>query len=285
MDMSDLMLRLLVSFFSGSLLCLSGSLIQTATVNELAGPSTLGFEAVIVVVILLSHFLNVLGLVHLPYEYLAFLFFALLLIFLKIKNYHAKTKRSIESLILIGLCLNLLIGSLFSLLQFLFFTLNIEFPTELWFGNFRFVTPVALFIMFAVSVFVYFSLVSLKKNLLGIQLGENVSTNLKIDHDKTLSNATWLSFLAVGTVTIHFGVFSFVGLIFPHLLRRFNFFKTNLWAELFIGSLISGAIFMLLDLGCREFLFFSAEIPVGMISSILGSGLLMYFLLAKKDPQ
>lgn len=283
--MSDLLLRLFASFFSGSLLCLSGSLIQTVTVNELAGPSTLGFEAIIVVIILVSHFLNVFGIVQFPYEYMSFALFIILLIFLKIRNHRVQIKRSVESLILIGLCLNLLIGSLFSLLQFLFFTLNVEFPTELWFGNFRFVSMQSLIIIMLVSSYIFSSLIKLRKNLLGIQLGENVSMNLKINHDKTLTQASWLSFLAVGTVTIHFGVFSFVGLIFPHLLRRFELFKNNLWAELFLGSFISGGCFMLLDLLCRETLFFSAEIPAGMISSILGSGLLMYFLLAKKDSQ
>lgn len=283
--MSDLILRLLASFISGSLLSLSGSLIQTVTVNDLAGPSTLGFEALVVVVMLLSHFLTVLGLVSVPTDLLSMGLFLVLLLVLKLKNKSIQTNRSVQSLILIGLCLNLLIGSLFSLLQFLFFTLNIEFPTELWFGNFRFVSMSALTIVVLVGIFVYACLFKLKKNLLALRLGDEIARHLRVNREKTVAGAWWLSFLAVGTVTIFFGVFSFVGLIFPHLLRRFHFFRTNLWAELIIGSLISGVVFMLLDWVCREILFFSAEIPVGMLSSILGSGLLMYFLLAKKDSE
>lgn len=283
--MNGLWPRLLASLISGSLLSLSGSLIQTVTVNDLAGPSTLGFEAIVVVIILFSHFLNILGLVSLPTDILSIFFFFLILLLIRFLKKNIRIKRSVESLILIGLCLNLLIGSLFALLQFLFFTLNVEFPTELWFGNFRYVSLISVVFLVGVLIFVCFQLFSLKKNLLALRLGEETALNLKIDSEKTIFNVWWLSLLAVGTVTIFFGVFSFVGLIFPHLLRRFNYFKTNLWSELIYGSLLSGIVFMILDLLCREILFFSAEIPVGMISSILGAGLLMYFLLSKKDSE
>lgn len=283
--MNDLVFRLIASFLSGCLLSLSGSLIQTVTVNDLAGPSTLGFEAIVVVIMLFSHFLTVLGWVNVPNEILSMGIFIFFLLILKFKNKRFQVTRTVESLIMIGLCLNLLIGSLFSLLQFLFFTLNVEFPTELWFGNFRYVSPISLIIIFGISIFVGVGLAKLKQPLLGLRLGEENARNLKINKDQTVSKAWWLSFLSVGVVTIFFGVFSFVGLIFPHLLRRFSYFRKNLWAELTLGTLLSGLVFMLLDVTCREVLFFSAEIPVGMVSSILGSGLLMYFLLGKKDSE
>src|SRR5690554_130190 len=131
--------RLTASFCAGTLMSLMGSFIQLRSQNILASTSTVGMDSLSVLWILLFHSLTVIlgwEVSFLPQMLLGigvFVFFGIYISKLTEKKFN------LQKLLLLGLALNLFVGALYSLWQFLFLAFNFEFPTELLFGHFRFV--------------------------------------------------------------------------------------------------------------------------------------------------
>ncbi len=279
----ELVLRFLCAFCAGALLSLAGSLVQNFTHNDLAGPSTLGFEALIVLVILLAHFLGVYYFPETSEEALSLFIFILCLGFAFFKQKLIEKWLLNDSMILLGLCFNLFVGAIFSLMQFLFFSLSMEFPTQIWFGNFRYIADSALPLLIFTLVIIYYFTGRFLKELSMLGFGKEFCENVHPGLPQKLGKLSWiLSLTATGVVTIYFGVFSFSSLIFPHLARRIPYFRYSLKRELFVWPLFAGGIFATLDYSCREILFYNTEIPVGMLSSILGALGLMILVVRKK---
>lgn len=274
-------LRMMAAFFSGVLLSLCGSSIQGSTQNELAGPSTLGLNAFCVLLILLAHFLC------LQFSFLPILEWTSLILGLSVLLiaglFLHKTGIAIKrkGLLLFGLCFNLFIGAIFSFLQYLFMTYNKDFPGQLWFGNFRFVTPIMVLVLFISCVVLWWFFSGLSKKLYATSFGEDVALSCRVDTEKLHLKVFLFSLLGSMFVNSFFGIFAFYGLMVPHILRMIPLFKFRLDLEIKWGSLLSGVFLALLDLFCAHFLLMGTEIPAGMLVSILGSGTLLLLLLRR----
>lgn len=267
-------LRFLCAFLSGVILSQSGSLTQIATNNALAGPATLGFTGLSVLTVMLSMGNSLNSLLIL----LTILFF-LIIIF---KNFKPLSHRELkENILLLGLCFNLFIGAIFTLVQFLFIGLGVEFPLMIWFGSFKEIVSFDIFIYVILCFFLYLVVFIKAKKLSLLVLGKEIAEGFAVDYQKHQKHAFMISLFMTGVVVSYFGVFSFLGLIFPHLLRRFSYFRRDASRELLIGSLLMGALLMGLDILCYSYPIKGVELPVGMISSILGSLLLMVLLFKK----
>ena len=112
-----------------------------------------------------------------------------------------------------------------------------------------------------------------------INLGVFVAQGIGIDVEKFQKINLLLALLLTGIVVSFFGVFSLLGLVLPHVLRSLKFFKTDMRAEILIGPFLGGLLIALIDLGCYNFVFYGAELPVGMISSVVGAFALTLVLL------
>ncbi len=276
----DYLLRFLCAFVVGSLLSLGGSLTQIFTQNELAAPSSLGLDSLIVLQILIVHL--ILSFFHLPFS-LEWSSFVLSIVVLLVTLYYWPKKKSSYSqqFILVGMCINLFIGALFSLVYFLFLTKSLEFPAQIWFGQFKQTSWSQFSVTFMVATFCY---ALLYQHLAKLQLfvyGEDFCQNLKINQNDYAKPLITCIYLGVGVSTCFFGVFSFLGLLFPHLLRGLPYFNKNITAQLIHGSFLCGLCFAFIDYLVYEFPFYGAEIPVGMISSFIGSFLFLIILVRK----
>lgn len=282
-------MRVLIAFMGGYFLSVSGSLTQLVTQNELASPSTLGFDALVVFIILIGQVLLIqLGL-EVSLEWFSFalfipVFLVISIFLLKRKSLGQKASKVISDvnfIILLGLGINLFIGAIFAVVQFLFMSLNFQFPTGLWFGSFRY-ESINILILYLVSfVIIHFVLRHLGKDLRVMAIGKDFATGVGIKVLKVENFSMIISLYCTALVICFFGVFSFLGLIFPHILRMFPVFKKNMKRELGIGALISGSFLMFLDFACYNFTFYGLEFPVGMVSSVLGSFLLIILLFRK----
>lgn len=282
-------LRLFIAFFVGYFLTVSGSLSQIVTNNKLASSSTLGFDGVGVLVVLVAQFCLTFYKVDIALEHLSFLIFFVFFVACSYVVYNAKKndfqfdiRKKMQSIILMGLGFNLFVGGLFSVIQFLFLSINYEFPTGLWFGNFKFYTESTV-IVYLFSFFVtLFFINRLSKKLAFLSLGNDFAKGLDLDIEGLVRSALLLSLFLTGLIISYFGVFSFVGLIFPHILRMFKFFKYSIRNELVFGPIFSGAVLSGIDLICYHFTFFGAEVPVGMVCSVVGSFVLLLLLYNRK---
>ncbi len=264
-------LRILASFMIGFVLSSSGSFAQLLTQNPLASASTLGIQAIallsLIIGFLIEAFFNVgdyifIGLV-------IFLVFSSVFFWLSFKSKKFETS-FFNQLIIYGIGINLLIGAIYSLLQFVLMNLGVQFPSELWFGSLKFVEMREFLIVLLVFV-VFLALSFFKsKELRLFMIGRDFAMNFRQDLHGLEKVIFYVMLICVGVITVLFGVFSFIGLIFPHLLRSLVFFKKDIFNEVFYGGILSGIIFLVLDQLCYHFPVSGAEIPVGMVISVLG---------------
>lgn len=282
--MEYLIPRLLCAFLSGVVMSQTGSLIQMGTRNILASPSTLGFDGLSVLWILilhsillffnfdLSHTILILG--GIPVFIFMGTYFSSFMIRLK----------KFERIILLGLTFNLLVGAIFALWQFLFLAFNLPFPIELWFGHFRFATLENGLILFVFELFILVGWFLLKKEFYLQSLGPRLANKMNL-REKSLYNYLFISvslgtFLVVGL----FGAFSFLGLVFPIVARKLWFKKWDLEGEILIGATFNGAFLMIVDLICYYFPIHGAEVPVGLIATVTGAVCLIMILWTSDRP-
>lgn len=276
--MDYLSLRLISSFVTGVLLSQGGSLIQLGTRNILASPSTLGFDGLAVLWLLIFHsvaiFFNLnnylvwsLALGIPCFVFIGFLFPKLI-----------SGSSKFEKIILLGITFNLLVGAVFSLWQFLFMAFNLPFPIELWFGHFRFASINTLLILLGAESLIALGIMVYFKKLKMFSVGPVMTTNWGLD-EKGLFRFLFV-IVAVSTFVVVnlFGSFSFLGLIFPIIARKLWFKKADLKGEIFYGSVLNGLCLMLVDYLCYNFPVYGAEIPVGLIATGIGAVSLILIL-------
>ncbi|MBC77858.1 MAG: hypothetical protein CME64_17765 [Halobacteriovoraceae bacterium] len=280
------LLRIAMAFLCGGFLTLSGSLTQIVTNNSLGSPSTLGFDALAALSVICSQFIIVVTGEAFALEHVSLGLFliAFLGLFLVSKIFsrgpHIRVfSLDIKVLILIGLGFNLFVGAIFSIVQFLFMALNFDFPTGLWFGNFKYFDEHTIYVLlFALLILVVY-LTKDARQLRLLSLGEKFALGLGIPVAKVQRRALFVSLGLTGVVISFFGVFSFLGLIVPHMLRSLNFFRSNMKRELFIGPIVGGLALAVMDYLCFQFDFRGAEFPAGMVSSVVGAFLLIVLLV------
>lgn len=276
--MEYLSIRMLCALFAGMILSQTGSFLQLSSRNILASPSTLGFDGIAVLLILIFH--SILISFNLEVPQLAFILSGLPVMIVA-GSFYARAlgkKQRLEKLILIGLTFNLLVGAIFSLWQFLFMAFNLPFPVELWFGHFRFSELQSLLVIIAVEVITILGFQFFRKDLLAISFGESLSRNLALNLRPV--QLFMFMMIAVGTysVVVLFGAFSFLALIFPLIARKVFFPSWDLKGEFYLGSLMNGLCLMIIDWICYQFPVLGAEIPVGLIATAVGAVSLILLL-------
>ena len=276
--MNYLIIRFVCSFLTGILMSQAGSLVQLGSRNILASPSTLGFDGLAILWILLIHSL----LLFFGIDQQFLLVFSGLAIFISlgfILPAFIRGKQRFERIILIGLAFNLLISAIYSLWHFLFLAFNLPFPAELWFGHFRYAGEESL-VLLVVAETLLSLLIAKKFHLLQLfSLGEDFSLNWNFEERRIYRLIIWGAGCSTFLIICFFGAFSLLGLIFPIFARKFWFQKFDLSGEFYYGPIFNGFILMALDALCYFFPIFGAEIPVGLIVIIVGAVSLIGILI------
>jgi iron complex transport system permease protein len=263
--------RMLCSFMVGMLLSQAGSLIQLGTRNILASPSTLGFDGLAVLWLLIFHSVSLYFNLSYPIEWTFVLGIPLFIFIGLLFPQLLRGKSKFEKIILLGLTFNLLVGAIFSLWQFLFMAFNLPFPVELWFGHFRFAGPMSLAILLVIEVCVLVGMKVFWRDLKMFSIGPIMGLNWGLD-EKRLFKFIFCAVALITLIVINlFGAFSFLGLIFPILARKLWFKNSDLSGEFIRGSLFSGLSLMLIDSLCYFFPIYGAEIPVGLVVTGIGA--------------
>jgi iron complex transport system permease protein len=86
--------------------------------------------------------------------------------------------------------------------------------------------------------------------------------------------------LATGAAVAHIGLVAFVGLAAPHLVRSLVR-CTHAW-RLFLSALMGGALLGLADVMARV-LMAPQELPVGVLTAVLGGGYLLWRVYRDAD--
>ncbi len=113
------------------------------------------------------------------------------------------------------------------------------------------------------------------KSLNALMLGENEAEHLGINVKKLKLKVLTINVILVAVATSFIGVIAFVGLIVPHLLRLI---KGSNSKYLMIGSTLLGALILCIADLLARLLLAPAELPIGIVTTIVGAPIFIYLL-------
>ncbi len=116
----------------------------------------------------------------------------------------------------------------------------------------------------------------LSRRLNLLQLGDEDAHYLGVNVRKTQLQLLLLSALLVGVAVAVTGIIGFIGLVIPHLLRL-HVGADHRW--LLPGSALGGACLLLLADTLARTLVAPAEMPVGLLTSLLGGPYFLWLIL------
>ena len=272
--------RVLFGALVGGSLAVAGVVFQAVLRNSLATPFTLGVSSGsslgAVVAIWLGLDLVLLGIPVLPIAAFLGAAFAMALVFMI-----ARTRQALPTLTLLlaGVTLNFIFSAL---IMFMHYASNFtqSYVIARWMmGSLDVVEYGTLLKMFP-FIFISFAVLVWKSARFNpLAVGEEWAQTRGVDVDGLKRTAYVASSVLTGTVTAFSGPIGFVGLIVPHTLRLLAGPDHRI---LIPASFFAGAAFLVLCDTASRTLFAPAEIPVGVITALLGGPFFVILLRRRK---
>ena len=273
--------RVLLCAITGAILAVSGVLMQGLFRNPIVEPGLAGtssgaaFGASVVFVLSgsMSPELKVFASTFLvPLMAFAGGLLATFLVYMLARN--AKSI-SIISLLLIGIAVNALGMSGTGFMSYIARDPQARSITFWNLGTFSGANWLQVCITGSVAAIIFILSLRYSKQLNALLLGEEEASYLGVDTDKLKRKVMILNTVMVSVATAFVGVISFMGLIVPHLIRLLIGSDNK---RLLPASMIAGAILLVLaDMGAR-LLLAPAEVPIGIITSIVGAPIFIILL-------
>lgn len=269
--------RMLTALIAGAGLSVAGLLMQTLFNNPLAGPYVLGINSGASLFVALAIMAGIpvlssdLGIV--ANALIGAFLFGLIIVFF------SSVVRQQISLLLIGLMLGSFTGAIVSLLQSASGLEELKLFTLWTLGSLQAVTLDQLPIFFAAFSITILGAFLVVKPLNLLVLGASEASLLGVRIKQVRLVIILITAVITGVVTAFCGPIAFVGLAVPNLIRILM--KTQSHGSLILGSLLTGAIFLLV---C-DILIQSVEsefaLPINALTSIIGAPFVILLVLRR----
>jgi iron complex transport system permease protein len=271
--------RIILAMFVGAALAVSGAAFQGMFKNSMADPYVIGISsgaalgAAIGIVSKLN--VNILGLSSI--SIFAFVG-ALLSTFIVYNLARVKSRVPTTNLLLSGIAVGYFFTSIMSLLMFIFSRdlANIVFWTLGSFSarNWNHVNTVAIPITIGIAI-IYFYSRDLNVMLMGEENAYGMGINVEKVKKVILITCAMMTAFAVSVT----GIIGFVGLIIPHIVRIVLGPDHRVVIP---AAAITGGIFLIITDTISRTVISPMEIPIGIITAILGGPFFIYLLRKKK---
>ena len=270
--------RILMGFAVGGALSLAGALLQGIFRNPLVEPYTLGISGGAAVGVCLNIVLGLhrSGVYSLPlFGFLGAIVVILLVYSLSIKKGILK----MQGLLLTGVMISFISSSLIMFIMSILHTEDLHGIVFWIMGSLE--EPNWLFIKLAFWVSVFGLAVSyiFCLDLNALSLGEEEALHLGVNTERTKRLLFVIASLLTGCSVSIAGIIGFVGLVVPHFVRMFVGHDHRI---LLISSFLCGAGFLIFCDTLARTIIAPLELPVGVITGILGGTLFVYALTKKK---
>ena len=280
--------RLVLGVLVGGGLAIAGTVMQALFRNPMADPGLLGVSsgaalgAVAAIVLGLSLFHNLFQ-VYGSWVLLVMAFSGSLTSLLLVYNLARINGRTdIPTMLLAGVAVNAITGALIGLMSYIasdaelrdliFWSLGSLEVTDWW------KLGITALIVFPCCCAMVFYGKALNANL----LGENEARHLGFDIESIKKRLIVLVALVVSVIVAMSGVIGFVGLVVPHLLRLVVGPDHRL---LLPASALFGAVLLVIADVVARTLVAPAEIPIGIITAVLGGPFFLALLIRYKHSQ
>ncbi|MFA6681608.1 MAG: iron ABC transporter permease [Sphaerochaeta sp.] len=262
--------RVLTAILCGAILGGAGAVFQAVLRNPMADPFILGVSSGASFGVALSITLGYATFLGLPFSALLGALATTALIFLV----GSKHKVSQTTLLLTGVAANYILSAGMTLLMFLnheqydrilFWTLG-SFTSSTW-------AQVFFMVLCALLFLVPMRLSHSEMDMLLLDEGSALASGLPLQKIRIL--LLLLATFAVATCVSFFGVIGFIGLMAPHMARLVLGPKHS---KMLLGTCLFGSFLLLGSDTLARLLLPTGEMPVGVITSILGAPLFIWML-------
>ena len=183
--------------------------------------------------------------------------------------------QGVTYMLLVGIAVNAIAGVAIGILTYISSDEELRSLTFWTMGSFGGVTwPLLIPAIIIISISIAY-LIPAARQLDLLQLGESEAYSLGIDVQKLKYRVIITSAATVGASVSLSGMIGFVGLIVPHLTRLIGGVNHNF---LLPGSALLGACLMVIADLLARILLQPAEIPVGLITSAIGSPFFLWLI-------
>lgn len=279
--------RILTAIVGGFGLGMAGCAFQAVLRNPLASPSTLGISqgaafGASVGIIVLGAGGTTAGAVaadivsiNNPYVVTLCAFVGSMMSTLLVLGLSRFRQITPESMILAGVALSALFGGATTLIQYFASDVQIAAVVFWTFGDLgRTIYPeIALLAVIVAITAIYFILNSWNYN--AMESGEASAMGLGVNANAVRLTTMALGSLVTAVVVSLVGIISFVGLIAPHIMRRFLGGDNRF---LLVGSGLMGSVLLVLSDLFARMAIAPIVLPIGAITSFLGAPLFLYLL-------
>jgi iron complex transport system permease protein len=261
--------RIILSGLVGAMLALSGAILQAVLKNDLSDPYILGISsggglgAAIAIICSLP-------MAMVSFSAFLFSFAAVITVF-----FIAKTagRTNPSSLILAGVAVSSFTGAVLGLLitssdklQSIYFWMLGSFSGANWDQIKISSACLALGLIIAVSY---------SRQMNAFLLGEEEALSLGVDTNIARAILLSVASLLAGVSVSFCGIIGFAGLMVPHMVRTVS--GPNYYSLLPLSALAGALLLILADTASR-ILFIPSEVPVGIITALVGAPFFVYLL-------
>ncbi|WP_236978835.1 FecCD family ABC transporter permease [Membranihabitans maritimus] len=274
--------RILLSGITGAGLAITGAAIQGLFRNPLADPSLIGITngAMLFAVFALVMMGSIMAFIpeFLQQSVVAIFAFGGSIISTYIVYFLSQRggKTFVVTMLLAGIALSALAAAVSGIFIYLSDEQQLRDITFWTLGSFSGASWGQLFIAAPVILLGSFALDRFSVSLNAILLGENEAEYLGVDVEKVKSGIILLTSLVVGVCIAMSGIIGFVGLIIPHFIR---ILKGADYRFLMKASALGGAIFMILADDLARTIIAPAELPIGILSALIGGPFFLWLLM------
>lgn len=277
--------RILMALFTGAGLAICGTSLQGLFKNPLASPDLIGITSgsvlfAAITIVLGNHFTDWLP-AFFKYALLSIMSFigALLTMIFVYRMATTNGKTNILILLLSGVAITALTGAVTG---FLTYISTEEELRNLTFWSLGSLAGANWWKTFIVILFVSigsFFLLKKGKVLNALMLGEKEAAHLGFDIEHTKKQIIIIVAFVVGSVVAFNGTIGFIGLVIPYILRFV--FKSN-YNILLPLSIILGAVVLLIADTVSRTIVSPAELPIGILTAIMGAPVFISILINYK---
>lgn len=271
--------RILLGLAVGGALSVSGAILQGIFRNPLVEPYTLGISGgagLGVCFCLMFDLDKILGSYSIPVS--GFIGASAVIMFIYFISFNSKILR-IKDMLLTGVMVSFISSSLMMLFMAVSKTENLHGIIYWTMGSLE--EPKWALIVFTLILTLAGLVLSFlfSRNLNVLSLGESEAMHLGINTERTKIILFVITSLLTGVCVSIAGIIGFVGLIVPHFIRMFF---GNDYRIILITSFLGGGSFLILCDTVARTIISPLELPVGVVTGIIG-GILFVYALSRRQ--
>lgn len=268
--------RIIMAVMAGFTLAYVGSILQTIFKNPLASPDIIGMSsgasagAAVAIVAMSGSFMITM---------VSAFTGGILAVILAIILANCAKKKRLASFVLSGIVVNSICQSIIMSMKLVADPEKQLGAIEFWMmGGLNVITLDKLLLVIPICLIALFVLyiISRKIELLALDDQDAVSLGINVRYFRPLVLS--FSTLAVASVVSVVGLISFIGLIAPHIARLIA--KRNGRSTWLLSGVLGSVLLVIADAFARSL--FSIELPISIVTSIVGAPMLFFFMV-KED--